>query len=133
MHRWLKLTLGIALTIGPLIGGVRAEPPAEAECQLPERRTELPFERFLRAGRPDCIARWARPSDEPRDGGYYVGGGAAVRGEPSYVHEGTWGWDYTPWYSRVNLNWSHGRKYQGGSGQFQQNRLKFPLRSSLSR
>ena len=31
--------------------------------------------------------------------------------------------DYAPWYSRVGLSWYHGKKYQGGEGQLEQNRV----------
>jgi hypothetical protein len=52
--------------------------------------------------------------------GYYVGGGAACPGEPRFVNEGTWGWDYQGWLfpRRVMLDWWHGRRYQGGSGHY---------------
>ncbi len=81
-----------------------------------------PWRRLVRAGKPHWISRWARPSNEPGDCGYYVGGGAAFHGEPAFCHEGTWGWDYTPWYSRVKLGWWHGRRHQGGTGQYEPDR-----------
>ena len=82
---------------------------------------------FHRAGNPQCIARWARPSYERHGGSYYVGGGRTVGGEGRYVHEGTWGNDYTPWYTRVGLRWNHGRNYQGGEGQYEPDRYNRPL------
>ena len=53
-------------------------------------------------------------------GGYWVGGGIPCRREMPFVGEGTFGWDYfgvlVP--KRIALNWSHGRRYQGGSGAY---------------
>jgi hypothetical protein len=76
---------------------------------------------FERAGHPERIAWYARPSDTGRYVGYYVGGG-----NPCYRHgqdrnpwEGTWGWDYRGFClpSRIALDWFHGR-YQGGQGAY---------------
>jgi hypothetical protein len=90
---------------------------------------QTPEERMARAGCPDCISRIAHISEEPADCGYYVGGGAGCcRGEQRFDNEGTWGWDYAPWYSHVRLGWYHGGRYQGGEGQYQQNRCNNPLR-----
>src|SRR5438094_578367 len=47
-----------------------------------------------RAGHPQCVARFAQPSESSAFVGYYVGGGSAFRGEPQTASEGTWGWDY---------------------------------------
>ncbi|HUG92993.1 MAG TPA: hypothetical protein VML55_19290 [Planctomycetaceae bacterium] len=85
-----------------------------------------PWARLRRAGNPQCIAPWARFTYGPKYCGYYVGGGAALygppdvlRGEPRYAHEGTFGMDYAPRYSRVVLNWFHGTRYQAGEGQYE--------------
>lgn len=59
--------------------------------------------------------------------GYYVGGGAVfsgssancLQGEPRRSDEGTFGMDYAPWYSSVDLHWFHGRRHQGGEGQYE--------------
>ena len=83
--------------------------------------------RLHRAGYPYCIARWARFTYGDKYCGYYVGGGATfygnrpglLRGERRYWHEGTWGMDYAPWYSRVRLQWFHGRRRQDGDGQYE--------------
>ncbi len=83
---------------------------------------------FHRAGNPQCVAPWARPSYERQGGSYYVGGGRTIGGEGRYVHEGTWGNDYTPWYTRVGLRWNHGRNYQGGEGQYEPDKRNRPLR-----
>jgi hypothetical protein len=61
--------------------------------------------------------------------GYYVGGGCAWRGEPRYPDEGTYGWDYEGCYfaRRVWLLWSHGRRYQGGTGAYASDGVQSPL------
>ena len=66
------------------------------------------------------LAWWAVPSESPREGGYYVGGGVGQwRGEPPCDHEGTWGWDYKGWLPRrIELWWNHGRREQGGLGAY---------------
>ena len=83
---------------------------------------------FDRAGNPQCVARWAKPSGERHSVGYYVGGSQAVGGEGRYLHQGTWGNDYAPWYTRVALRWDHGRSYQDGGGQYEPDRRNKPLR-----
>ena len=67
------------------------------------------------------VTKDARPSDTHSYTGYYVGGGAAVKGDPRGAEEGTWGWDYQGgWLKRkVALDWWHGRRAQGGTGAYQ--------------
>ena len=76
-----------------------------------------------RAGWPQEVARWAKPSDNGRYVGNLVGGGAWNwrRAEPALPDEGTWGWDYLggPIRRRVILGWWHGRRDQGGVGAYQ--------------
>jgi len=74
-----------------------------------------------RAGHPFLVSPHAEPSNTESFNGYYVGGGAAWHGEPRYLEEGTWGWDYVGGHLSRNvfLQWSHGRRYQGGSGAYQ--------------
>jgi hypothetical protein len=76
-----------------------------------------------RAGYPQEVAPWARPSDTGRYVGYYVGGGCVNprKAEPPYPDDGTWGWDYLGGCFRrhVILGWWHGRRYQGGTGAYQ--------------
>ena len=50
-------------------------------------------------------------------GGYWVGGGLPIKGEGPALNEGTFGWDYfgLTFPKRIDLNWSHGRRYQGGT------------------
>jgi hypothetical protein len=74
-----------------------------------------------RAGNPQSVARYARPSYTCRRyGGYYVGGGAPYHGDARCPDEGTWGWDYFGIIvkKRVALGWWHGAKEQGGTGAY---------------
>jgi hypothetical protein len=79
-------------------------------------------EDHARAGFPEEISRWARPSDTGRYVGYFVGGGAwnYRRSDLPTADEGTWGWDFTGgrFRRRVMLNWWHGRRDQGGAGAY---------------
>jgi hypothetical protein len=76
-------------------------------------------EHLSRTGCSHSIAPWAVCQDESKYAGYYVGGGAAIGGdERIYNHEGTWGWDYKPWWAKVRLKWFHGRRFQAGEGQY---------------
>lgn len=78
------------------------------------------WEQLQRAGNPQCYAPWASCEDDRHYTGYYVGGGAAFGGDARICRrEGTWGWDYAPWWSKVRLRWFHGRRYQAGEGQYQ--------------
>jgi len=85
-----------------------------------------------RAGFPQEISRFARPSTNAGHVGYYVGGGAAWwrRSEPPTPIEGTWGLDYQGrlFPRRVILNWWHGRRYQGGTGAYKTDGPKLPER-----
>jgi hypothetical protein len=53
-------------------------------------------------------------------GGYWVGGGLPLAGDAPYLNEGTFGWDYfgIAFNKRIALNWSHGRRAQGGAGAY---------------
>ena len=74
---------------------------------------------MARAGYPQRVAPWARLSSGKRHRGYYVGGGAVSGGDSRDVRrEGTWGWDYAPRWTRVRLRWLHGRRLQGGGGEY---------------
>jgi hypothetical protein len=74
-----------------------------------------------RAGCAMLVRPHAIPSNTRFYGGYAVGGGAAVRGDQPLASEGTFGWDYfgMTFAKRIDLNWWHGRRYQGGTGQYQ--------------
>ena len=64
--------------------------------------------------------RFSIPSNTRHYGGYQVGGGLPVRGDGPMLDEGTFGWDYfgLTFPKRVALNWSHGARYQGGTGAY---------------
>ena len=84
------------------------------------------------------VAPWARPTYGKKYVGYYVGGGRKPKshrypGEGRNLTEGTWGMDYEPWYSRVQLQWTHGRLYQGGVGQYEQNHKNHPFGQFVGR
>ena len=73
---------------------------------------------FARAGNPQCISRFARPTESPHETGYFIGGGArtrAAQGEPRRDTDGTWGTDYTGilFPKHIELNWWHGQRAQG--------------------
>jgi hypothetical protein len=77
-----------------------------------------------RAGEPRALAGHVEPSATSGGIGYYVGGGNPIghrHREPRRRDEGTWGWDETGgahFRRRVILAWSHGRRYQGGTGAY---------------
>jgi hypothetical protein len=76
---------------------------------------------YERAGCPQDISCFARPSILKHEDGYYVGGGAPCnKGDCRCCDEGTWGWDFfgTLERKKVALNWYHGEKYQGGTGAY---------------
>jgi hypothetical protein len=76
---------------------------------------------FERAGFPSCIGRFALPSISSHHRVGYVGGGTAIGGERRTVEEGTFGLDYSGiWFPRKTwMLWSHGKRHQGGAGQYQ--------------
>jgi hypothetical protein len=91
--------------------------PAESRC-IPNTAE--------RAGCPRARADRLEPSVTPGGIGCYVGGGVLFwhgqgGGECRRRDEGTWGWDETGGVHcrrRVILGWSHGRRYQGGTGAY---------------
>lgn len=80
-----------------------------------------PVDPYRRAGNPQSVHRFARPTFTPHYSVGYVGGGATWGGEPRTLEEGTWGMDYTGHFlpHRVWQNWYHGRRAQGGPGKYQ--------------
>lgn len=110
---------------------------AEIDKAEPENLTREGH--HCRAGNPLCLSPLAGWSKTPKYWGYYAGGGNPGNvgtyrwsGEPRRAAcEGTWGLDYMPWYSRVRLNWWHGRKFQDGSGQYQANGPVYVLQPEL--
>jgi hypothetical protein len=73
-----------------------------------------------RAGCAMLVRRQAIPSNTRYYGGYWVGGGVPLLGEGPTLEEGTFGWDYfgMTFSKRVDLNWTHGRRHQGGFGHY---------------
>ena len=79
-----------------------------------------------RAGYPRSLGHHLEPSNTVTGIGYYVGGGVPIgnahgQSAARRPDEGTWGWDETGrsrFRHRVILGWSHGRKYQGGTGSY---------------
>ena len=74
------------------------------------------------AGYPQWVSPVSMVSYNERYSGGYIGGGKFFHGgdEPC-VHQGTWGWDYSPFRpmsSRIFLKWSNGRHYEGGTGAY---------------
>jgi hypothetical protein len=76
--------------------------------------------KYSRPGKFYCVSPFAVPSNTRYYGGYYVGGGSLVGGDGRGPQDGTWGWDYGGIAVKklVNLDWTHGRRYQGGTGQY---------------
>jgi hypothetical protein len=72
------------------------------------------------AGCSMLIRSHAICSNTAHYGGYWVGGGVPCRRDQPYADEGTFGWDYfgVLFPKRVALNWSHGRRFQGGAGAY---------------
>jgi hypothetical protein len=128
----MRRGLGSAgLILGLLAGVARGEPPPDAPCAEPpavKLHVPDPCHTFARAGWPNEVACYARPSYSAHDCGYYVGGGAACGGEPRRIDEGTWGWDYCGCLlpHKVFLCWWHGRRCQGGTGAYRTDGPHFP-------
>ncbi len=76
---------------------------------------------FVRAGLPNCIGRFAKPSPDANHQVGYVGGGTLFGGSSRRIDEGTFGMDYAGhWFSRKTwLEWSHGERHQGGGGRYE--------------
>ena len=94
-----------------------------ASQALAEGTPHPPFtpaqQRMCRAGCANQIAPWARYTYNERYWGQYLGGSVPVCGGERCVHEGTWGVNYSPRYSKIRLNWSQGARHQDGGGQYQ--------------
>jgi hypothetical protein len=91
-------------------------------------------DRHAQSGYGLCVAPWAVPSGGPKYKSYYVGGSMfpwrwahKARPEPRFPWEGTWGTDYVPAWTRVELWWTHGRLYQDGGGQYEPDRRNWPF------
>jgi len=76
---------------------------------------------FRQAGDPQCVSPVAMVSYNEHYSGGYVGGGKTFGGAGPCPHQGTWGWDYSPFRSmspRRFLRWSNGRHQEGGAGSY---------------
>lgn len=113
------LVLGSLLIPSAAVGGIRdwlpqstATPAAVKPAVCPRNCKHC---NANRAGRPRAIAGWAKCFPGSDYAGYYVGGSAPLRakqatwlrGERRRFEEGTFGLDYTPFFSRVRLQWRH--------------------------
>ena len=81
-----------------------------------------------RAGCAMAIRKRAIPSNTKHYGSYWVGGGIPFLGDDPLLHEGTFGWDYYGilFTKRIDLNFSHGRRYQGGFGAYKTDGPRHP-------
>lgn len=81
-------------------------------CGLPK----CAVDHDARAGYPQSVGRWAKPSNTPKYSGGFVGGGAILSGDGRRRDEGTWGWDYSGVIpvKRIWLGWSHHWRQAGG-------------------
>lgn len=85
-----------------------------------KRRAAQQVDRLQRAGNPHAVAWYAVPLVKHRYATYYIGGGAAIKGEHRHPEEGTWGLDYAGavFKRRIMLGWWHGRHEQDGGGSY---------------
>lgn len=105
---------------------------AMAGCVLMFETCAQAEDDLARAGCPQQIARHAQVGYRKGYVVYYVGGGAgAPKGEPRTCEEGTFGVDYKPivpgFRNTVALGWWHGRRWQGGTGQYEPNTAVAPF------
>jgi hypothetical protein len=109
----------LGLLANPASGVVRAGENEHSHKH--EKSTQATPHTMRQAGYPQLVSPVAMESYNQHYSGSYVGGGKAFGGHGRCANEGTWGWDYTPFRpmsSRIFLNWSHGRHYQGGTGAY---------------
>jgi len=111
--------LALACTGLTPLAGIAADGPA-ASC---------PKQTCPHSGGAAEVARWATDTYSGPYRGHYIGGGSVrhagqrrCAGEARCYDEGTFGVDYDPWWSRVGLYWTHGRRYQSGHGQYDTDR-----------
>jgi hypothetical protein len=139
-------TMALLSTLCPLLylydGGlapVRGQEPSEQHELSAEQAAAINFaygggaydyrvQDHVRAGYAQSIRWHAIPSNTRHYGGYYVGGGVPYLGEGRSLDEGTFGWDYAGLLipAKVALHWTHGRRYQGGSGAYKTDGPKRP-------
>ncbi len=110
LKQWLLSSLAIMLVF---VASGRCADEKLVRCP------ETPCEGQVRAGCPQIVSRYALPTNTSNYDGYYVGGGAALHGQPRCANEGTWGWDYLGLFPKcVVLDWWHGAHAQGGGASY---------------
>jgi hypothetical protein len=110
-----------AFFLGALLAGLALGGSAQAEDKVYSLNAQVADHTFQRAGYPNHVSPYARPTNTPEYSGYYVGGGCVWRGGPPGPEQGAWGWDYFGGHwlrHRVLLGWCNGCRYQGGTGQY---------------
>jgi hypothetical protein len=116
----LNRTVIIAAVILTALGWTGSARAGEHERHAPKSTVATPHT-FRQAGYPQCVSPVSMVSYNEHYSGGYVGGGKARGGQGPCPHQGTWGWDYTPFRpmsSRIFLHWSNGRHAQGGEGAY---------------
>ena len=104
-----------------LLASLFVHPACQAgQPESGKKRAVQQTDRLQRAGHPQAVAWYARPSVNKHYAAYYIGGGAAIKGELRHPEEGTWGLDYVGALlkRRVQLGWWHGRREQDGGGSY---------------
>jgi len=108
--------------------------PRQRAEATPSRDNPGCADRHARAGNPLEVARWAKFAYGHKYRSYYVGGSQTplnytlrVAQHPRMIDQGTWGTDYAPPWSRVQLNWTHGQVYQDGGGQYEPDHKNLPF------
>lgn len=100
--------------------------PSSAIAQMPVSgvywpQTPATMKAEHRAGYSQSVSPIAMESYNEHYSGGYIGGGTLFGRHGRTCQEGTWGWDYSPLRSMSPqrfLGWSHGRRYQGGTGSY---------------
>lgn len=126
-------TMALASTLCPLLFVCQAgaqEPPEQHELSADQAAAinfaygggayDYRAADHVRAGLSQSVRSHTIPSNTRNFYGYYVGGGAPYRGEGRRVDEGTYGWEYAGLILPIRnaLNWTHGRRHQGGGGTY---------------
>jgi hypothetical protein len=110
----------LALVIDPWNQSIGADDHEHSHKHV--KSTEATPHTERQAGYPQEVSHFAMESYNQHYSGGFIGGGLGGRhGHERCANEGTWGWDYTPFRpmsSRIFLKWSHGRRYQGGTGSY---------------
>lgn len=113
--RSLRALVVVVAAAVPAIGADLSPPMGRPATE----RRHFQGDQFARAGNPQCLSPFAKPTESPHETGYFVGGGARTRarqGEHRRATDGTWGTDYTGilFPKHIELNWWHGSRFQGG-------------------